>query len=101
MGERAFLIVRGKGDKERLVPLSDRARGALDQWLPLAGDGSPWLFPSGKGHLTRVRLFQLLRELAARAGLDPAAISPHVLRHAFATHLLEGDRKSTRLNSSH
>ncbi|SNT00824.1 tyrosine recombinase [Sphingopyxis indica] len=103
MGERAFLIVRGKGDKERLVPLSDRARGALDQWLPLAGDGSPWLFPSGKGHLTRVRLFQLLRELAARAGLDPAAISPHVLRHAFATHLLEGgaDLRALQLMLGH
>lgn len=102
-GERAFLIVRGKGDKERLVPLSDRARDALDRWLPLAGAGSPWLFPSGKGHLTRVRLFQLLRDLAARAGLDPAAISPHVLRHAFATHLLEGgaDLRALQLMLGH
>ena len=89
-GERQFLIVRGKGDKERLVPLSDRAREALDRWLPLLADGAPWLFPSGKAHVSRVRLFQMLRELAARAGIDPAGVSPHVLRHAFATHLLEG-----------
>lgn len=89
-GGREFLIVRGKGDKERLVPLSDRARAALDRWLPLLADASLWLFPSGKAHLSRVRLFQLLRELAVRAGLDPVAVSPHVLRHAFATHLLEG-----------
>ncbi len=102
-GERAFLIVRGKGDKERLVPLSERARTALDRWLPLAGDASPWLFPSGKGHVSRVRLFQLLRELAARAGLDPTAISPHVLRHAFATHLLEGgaDLRALQLMLGH
>ena len=85
-----MLIVRGKGDKERLVPLSDRAREALDRWLPLLADGTSWLFPSGKAHVSRVRLFQMLRELAARAGVDPAGVSPHVLRHAFATHLLEG-----------
>ena len=89
-GERQFLIVRGKGDKERLVPLSDRAREALDRWLPLLADGTPWLFPSGKAHVSRIRLFQMLRELAARAGVDPAGVSAHVLRHAFATHLLEG-----------
>jgi integrase/recombinase XerD len=87
-GERAFLIVRGKGDKERLVPLSDRSRTALDRWLPLLADGSAWLFPSGKAHVSRVRLFQMLRELAGRAGSDPQAVSPHVLRHAFATHLI-------------
>ena len=52
--------------------------------------GSRWLFPSRGGHLSRVRLFQLLRGLAGRAGIDPAKVSPHVLRHAFATHLLEG-----------
>ena len=102
-GGREFLIIRGKGDKERLVPLSERAREALDRWLPLLADGSPWLFPSGKAHLTRVRLFQLLRELAARAGIDPAAISPHVLRHAFATHLLEGgaDLRALQLMLGH
>lgn len=102
-GERAFLIVRGKGDKERLVPLSDRSGAALDRWLPLIADGSLWLFPSGKAHLSRVRLFQMLRELAARAGVDPAGVSPHVLRHAFATHLLEGgaDLRALQLMLGH
>lgn len=102
-GGREFLIVRGKGDKERLVPLSERTRDALERWLPLLTDGALWLFPSGKAHLSRVRLFQLLRELAARAGLDPAAISPHVLRHAFATHLLEGgaDLRALQLMLGH
>ncbi|ALH81788.1 tyrosine recombinase [Sphingopyxis macrogoltabida] len=102
-GTREYLIVRGKGDKERLVPLSERARGALGRWLPLLADGSPWLFPSGKAHLSRVRLFQMLRELAGRAGIDPAAISPHVLRHAFATHLLEGgaDLRALQLMLGH
>ena len=102
-GGREFLIIRGKGDKERLVPLSERAREGLDRWLPLVADSSPWLFPSGKTHLTRVRLFQMLRELAARAGIDRAAISPHVLRHAFATHLLEGgaDLRALQLMLGH
>jgi len=102
-GGREFLIVRGKGDKERLVPLSERARGALDRWVPLLAAGSPWLFPSGKAHLSRVRLFQMLRALAGRAGIDPAAISPHVLRHAFATHLLEGgaDLRALQLMLGH
>lgn len=102
-GDREYLIVRGKGDKERLVPLSARARDALGRWLPLLSDGSPWLFPSGKAHLSRVRLFQLLRELAARAGIDAAAVSPHVLRHAFATHLLEGgaDLRALQLMLGH
>ena len=87
---RDYLIVRGKGDKERFVPLSARALAMAARWLVHVPDASPWLFPSGKAHLSRVRLFQLLRALAAEAGLDPTAISPHVLRHAFATHLLEG-----------
>jgi integrase/recombinase XerD len=87
---RDYLIVRGKGDKERLVPLSARAQAMAVRWLVHVPDASPWLFPSGKSHLSRIRLFQLLRALAAEAGLDPVAISPHVLRHAFATHLLEG-----------
>ncbi|WP_310087079.1 MULTISPECIES: tyrosine recombinase [unclassified Sphingopyxis] len=102
-GEREYLIVRGKGDKERLVPLSDRARGALDRWLPLLADRSLWLFPSGKSHVSRVRLFQMLRELAGRTGIDPTAVSPHVLRHAFATHLLEGgaDLRALQLMLGH
>jgi len=102
-GDRAFLIVRGKGEKERMVPLSERARGALDRWLPLLAEGSQWLFPSGKGHVSRVRLFQMLRALAGRAGLDPQSVSPHVLRHAFATHLLEGgaDLRALQLMLGH
>ncbi|MHA7818083.1 MAG: tyrosine recombinase [Erythrobacter sp.] len=88
-----LITVMGKGGQARMVPVSDRAREALSAWLELRPTDPPsrFLFPSRKGkHLTRVRLFQLLKELAARAGLDPADISPHVLRHAFATHLLEG-----------
>jgi integrase/recombinase XerD len=88
-----FLTVTGKGGASRLVPVGGRALEALGRWLAVRPHvpASRYLFPSGKGqHLTRVRLFQLLKALAARAGLDPAAISPHVLRHAFATHLLEG-----------
>ena len=88
-----FLTVTGKGGASRLVPVGGRALEAVGRWLALRPQVPPsrYLFPSGKtGHLSRVRLFQLLKALAGRAGLDPAAISPHVLRHAFATHLLEG-----------
>jgi integrase/recombinase XerD len=85
-----FLILRGKGAKERLVPISDRARAAVGEWAALVPRDSLWLFPSGKAHLSRVRLYQLVRELAAAAGIPPERVSPHVLRHAFATHLLEG-----------
>jgi integrase/recombinase XerD len=85
-----FLTITGKGGAQRMVPVSTRASHALARWLELREPAPRWLFPSRGGHLSRVRLFQLLRELAARAGIDPALISPHVLRHAFATHLLEG-----------
>lgn len=88
-----FLTVTGKGGASRMVPVGARALDALAQWLALRPQvpASRWLFPSGKtGHLSRVRLFQLIKALSGRAGLDPALISPHVLRHAFATHLLEG-----------
>ena len=85
-----FLILKGKGGRERLVPISDRARAAVAAWSKLVSRDSAWLFPSGKSHLSRVRLFQLVRELAAASGIPPDRISPHVLRHAFATHLLEG-----------
>lgn len=87
-----FLTVTGKGGQQRMVPVSGRARAALSRWLAVRPSGSARLFPSrGKdGHITRVRLFQLLRELAGRAGIAPEKVSPHVLRHAFATHLLEG-----------
>jgi len=88
-----LITVMGKGGQARMVPVSERAAEALVRWNTVRGtDNSRFLFPSrGKsGHLTRVRLFQLIKDLAARAGLDPADVSPHVLRHAFATHLLEG-----------
>ena len=85
-----FLILRGKGSKERLVPISARAEQAVERWREHVPGTSPWLFPSGKGHLSRVRLYQLVREIAALAGIPPERISPHVLRHAFATHLLSG-----------
>jgi integrase/recombinase XerD len=92
-----FLTITGKGGTTRLVPVGARALAALARWLALRPGlpASRYLFPSGtKGtggqHLTRVRLFQLLKALAGRAGIDPSQISPHVLRHAFATHLLEG-----------
>jgi integrase/recombinase XerD len=88
--DKPFLILRGKGGRDRLVPISDRARAAVGEWSALVPRDAPWLFPSGKKHLSRVRLYQLLKELAADAGIPPERISPHVLRHAFATHLLEG-----------
>jgi integrase/recombinase XerD len=88
--DRPFTILKGKGGRERLVPVSERARKAVAAWQLVRPDCGTWLFPSGKAHLSRVRLFQLLRDLAAEAGIPPERISPHVLRHAFATHLLEG-----------
>jgi integrase/recombinase XerD len=85
-----FLMVRGKGDKERLVPISTRADSAVAAWLEHVIGDSLWLFPSGKKHLSRVRLFQIVRAMAADCGISPERVSPHVLRHAFATHLLSG-----------
>ncbi len=85
-----FLMVQGKGSKERLVPISSRAQAAVAKWLEIAPGGPLWLFPSGKTHLSRVRLFQIVRAMAADAGIAPERVSPHVLRHAFATHLLSG-----------
>lgn len=90
VADRPFAILRGKGGKERLVPISDRARKAVSRWIEVRPTGSTWLFPSGKSHLSRVRLFQMIKELARDAGIPPERVSPHVLRHAFATHLLEG-----------
>ena len=92
-----FLLVRGKGGRERVVPLSAPARQALTAYLECRShflpnnQASRWLFPSrgADGHLTRQRCGQLLKELALAAGLDPARLSPHVLRHAFASHLLD------------
>jgi len=88
--DQPFLILSGKGGRERLVPISEKARRAVAEWTVLVPRESLWLFPSGKTHLSRVRLYQLLKELAAEAEIPPDRISPHVLRHAFATHLLEG-----------
>jgi len=85
-----FLMIRGKGDKERLAPISARAEKAVTAWLAAAPNDGPWLFPGGKSHLSRVRLYQIVRALAGLAGISPERVSPHVLRHAFATHLLAG-----------
>ena len=85
-----FLMIRGKGDKERLAPISGRALDAVGKWVEVAPPGSIWLFPSGKSHLSRMRLFQIVKAMAADAGIAPDRVSPHVLRHAFATHLLSG-----------
>ncbi len=85
-----LLTVTGKGSQQRMAPISGRARAALSRWLAVRPDAPRYVFPSRGGHLTRVRLFQLVRELAARTGIAPEKVSPHVLRHAFATHLLEG-----------
>ncbi|MET4104101.1 integrase/recombinase XerD [Roseovarius sp. MBR-78] len=97
LGEPEMLLVNGKGGKERMVPLSPPARVALAAWLALrardkARAASPWLFPSpGRaGHLTRHRFYGLIKQIAAHAGIDPEAVTPHRLRHAFATHLLAG-----------
>lgn len=90
-----FLLVRGKGGRERLVPLSLPARAALGRWLELRPKAvpprqAPFVFPAATrtGFMTRQHFAQLLKGLAGQAGLDPAAVSPHVLRHAFASHLL-------------
>jgi integrase/recombinase XerD len=88
--DRPFIILAGKGGRERLVPISDRARAAVADHAATVPRDALYLFPSGRKHLSRVRLYQLVRELAAGAGIPPERISPHVLRHAFATHLLEG-----------
>lgn len=90
-----LILVRGKGGKERLVPLNQAAREAVQAWVEVRARDrrladSRFLFPShsGAGHLTRHRFGQLIKELAIKAGIDPTRVSPHVLRHAFATHLL-------------
>lgn len=96
-GDPAMVMVKGKGGRERLVPLSTPARAALRDWLPLrdaaetaAAAKSRFLFPSrsAEGHLTRLRFYALVKEITLAAGIDPGRVSPHTLRHAFATHLL-------------
>ena len=98
--DRSVIVVRGKGGKERMIPLSIPARDAIAGWLPQrakmfeGGSESPWLFPSSRarnGHLPRDRFNLMLKDLAVDAGLDAAVVSPHVLRHAFASHLLAHD----------
>lgn len=94
-----LLIVRGKGGKERLVPLNDSAKAAMGEYLNLIAENrttansaaSKWLFPSfgESGHLTRQHAARELKALAAVSGLSAAQVSPHVLRHAFASHLLQ------------
>ena len=96
---KPFLILKGKGGRERLVPISDRARAAVAAWRAHVPEDSAWLFPSGKGYLSRIRLYQIVQDLAVASGIDPTAISPHVLRHAFATHLLEGGADLRALQS--
>ncbi|MEG3151397.1 tyrosine recombinase [Sphingomonas sp. ZT3P38] len=97
--DRPYLILRGKGGRERLVPISDRARAAVAAWRAHVASDRIWLFPSGKSFLSRVRLYQLLKGLAAEAGIPPDRVSPHVLRHAFATHLLAGGADLRALQS--
>jgi integrase/recombinase XerD len=99
-GRKGFLFVKGKGGKERLVPLNPTARKTLEQYLSVresflpknSAHAAKFLFcsRSAEGHLTRRRCHQMLKELALKAGVDPDKLSPHVLRHAFATHLVEG-----------
>jgi integrase/recombinase XerD len=92
-----FLIVLGKGNKERLVPLNEVSMAMVKQYLPVRGKinkvpkDNKWLFPSNskEGHITRQRFGQILKEIALEVNLDPYRISPHILRHSFATHLLE------------
>jgi integrase/recombinase XerD len=94
--DKDVLMIKGKGGKDRLVPLNESAKVAIKAYLDIRhhflteNEKNPWLFPSrGKeGHLTRQRYGQLLKELALEAGIDLSKISPHVVRHAFATHLL-------------
>jgi integrase/recombinase XerD len=88
--DRPFLILKGKGGVERMVPISDRARAAVAAWRVHVPADKLWLFPGGKKHLTRISLYQLIKALAVEAGIPPDRVSPHVLRHAFATHLLGG-----------
>ncbi|MCY7338703.1 MAG: tyrosine recombinase [Sphingomonas bacterium] len=88
--DQPFLMIKGKGGKERLAPISSRAQAAVKAWVTASTINGPWLFPGGKSHLSRVRLYQIVRAVAGLAGIAPERVSPHVLRHAFATHLLAG-----------
>ena len=118
-GDPAALVIRGKGGKERMVPLGRAARAALADWLALrdgapkdsllarllAGKGARWLFPApgAAGHMPRGSFARLLGQMALAAGIDPGQVTPHVIRHAFATHLLEGgaDLRSIQMLLGH
>jgi integrase/recombinase XerD len=104
-GDAAVLLIKGKGGKERIVPLSDKAKTAAAELVALQSKTDRFLFP-GRDHrraLTRQAFFLLLKQLALEAGLDPARISPHVLRHSFASHLLAhgADLRSLQLLLGH
>jgi len=104
-GDAALLLIRGKGGKERMVPLSDAAREAAAVLVSEAGEGSRYLFPGRdpRRAMTRQGFFLLLKQIALEAGLDPARVSPHVLRHSFASHLLArgADLRSLQLLLGH
>lgn len=91
MRDATFLTIRGKGGKERVVPINDRARDAVRAYVATLPPG-PWLFPAGgeDGHLSRQVFARELKGLAGRAGIASSRVAPHVLRHAFASHLLAG-----------
>lgn len=105
-GDPQVLLIRGKGGKERMVPLTPPARAALSAWLAIrddapkesplgrlvAGKGARWLFPApgAAGHMPRQTFGRLLNDVAVAAGVSPSRVTPHVIRHAFATHLLQG-----------
>jgi len=85
------LLIHGKGAKERLVPMHEAAQDSLHKWLELRGDNdSKYVFPTNSqtGHITRDGFFKILKKCAVLAGIDPHRVSPHVLRHSFASHLL-------------
>lgn len=92
MRDASFLTVVGKGNKERVVPVNDRARDAIKAYVATLEPGSPFLFPatSAEGHLSRQVFARDLKQLAIDAGISPSRVAPHVLRHAFASHLLAG-----------
>jgi len=104
-GDAKVLLIRGKGGKERIVPLSDAARQAAAALVALAGEASRHLFPGRdpRRAMTRQGFFLLLKQIALEAGLDPARVSPHVLRHSFASHLLArgADLRSLQLLLGH
>jgi integrase/recombinase XerD len=91
MRDASFLTITGKGNKERIVPVNDRARDAVRAWVATLDPG-PWLFPAGgaEGYLSRQVFARDLKGLSARTGIASARVAPHVLRHAFASHLLQG-----------